>query len=128
MFLQYCIILVYNYNVRLNCIKFSTVISEFNKNGIKCTICTLDFHIISVRIEDTSQLSSWICNSCDLFCLRNHTQLNSPSILMDKIYSMLIKLKRVKTTVNNHENSFISINSKMYNVSTLINSLFEENK
>lgn len=110
------------------CATCSLDISEFGKNGINCSICMLNFHIHCASSTEVKQSSAWICNSCELSRLGNRSKSNSSTTMMTKIDSIIGTLMEMKTTISKHEKSFVSLNSKMDNISTQISSLFETNK
>lgn len=107
------------------CATCSLDISEFDKNSINCSICKLNFHTRCVSLKPVNLSNTWICNSCEISRLGSRS--NSPA-LMTKIDSIIGTLKEMKITISNHDKSFVSLNSKMDNISSQINSLFEENK
>jgi hypothetical protein len=103
-------------------------ISEFGKNGINCSICMLNFHVHCAASNEVNRSTPWICNSCEISRLGNRSKSISSPMLMSKIDSIIGTLKEMKTTISKHEKSFLSLNSKMDNISIQISSLFEENK
>lgn len=74
-------------------------IFEFCKNGVKSLICTLDLHANYVPSKDANQLTSWICNSCELCRLGNRSKSSSFPALMAKSDTILSVLNEVKATI-----------------------------